>query len=235
MRLLLISNGINPGQTFLAHATDWIRDVLAGVTTAVFAPFASVRGSWDDYTAAVAAVLAPMGVQVEGLHAVADPVAAVNAAGTILVGGGNTFHLIRTLHERGLTMAITKRARAGTPYIGWSAGANIACPTIRTTNDMPIVEPLSLRACGLVPFQINPHYLDVHPEGHSGETRADRILEFIEVNRTVSVVGLREGSALRVAGDKLRLLGPKPARIFRHGAEPREVGPEDSLQDLMGG
>ena len=233
MRLLLLSNSTNPGQPFLAHAADPIRAFLGGVTSAVFVPFAAVRISWDDFSAAVRARFAEMGVGIAGLHAASDPVAAVHAAEAIVVGGGNTFQLLRTLQTRGLTLAITQRVRAGTPYVGWSAGANVACPTVRTTNDMPIVEPPSLRALGLVRFQINPHYLDAHPEGHGGETREERLLEFIEANRDVTVVGLREGSILRVEDERIQLLGAKPVRVFKHGEAPREVRPEESLQFLL--
>lgn len=117
--------------------------------------------------------------------------------------------------------------------MGWSAGSNVACPTIRTTNDMPIVEPPSLSALGLVPFQINPHYLDAHPEGHQGETREERLLEFIEANPNLPVVGLREGSILKVAGSSLELLGPKTARVFMKGKDPAEYSPGNSLQFLF--
>ena len=233
MRLLLISNSTNPGEGFLAHAEHDLREFLAGVPSALFVPFAGVRVSWDDFTAKVRDRFAGFGVGVEGIHAVPDARAAVERAAAIVVGGGNTFHLLKTLHERGLTEPIADRARAGTPFVGWSAGANVAGPTIRTTNDMPIVEPPTLDAMGLVRFQINPHYLDGHPAGHGGETREERILEFIAVNPGTWVVGLREGSTLRLTDGTLRLLGTKPARIFRRGDAPREVQPDESLQFLL--
>src|SRR5262249_60278893 len=125
------------------------------------------------------------------------------------------------------------RVLSGVPYLGWGAGSHVACPTIRTTNDMPIVEPRSLNALQLVPFQINPHYLDAHPEGHQGETREERILEFVEINDGVHVVGLREGSLLRIEGQAVQLLGSKSARIFVKGRQPSEYSPEDSLQFLL--
>ncbi len=150
-------------------------------------------------------------------------------AEAIVVGGGNTFQLLATLHAKGLVEAIRDRGRAGVPYVGWSAGSNVACPTMKTTNDMPIVEPKSLRATGLVRFQINPHYLDVHPQGHGGETREERILEFIAANPRLFVVGLREGSILRVEDGRISLLGEKSARIFLHGRAPWEVGPRGDL------
>ena len=149
------------------------------------------------------------------------------------MSGGNTFQLLSRLYQHDLLDAIRSRVNAGTPYIGWSAGSNIACPTIKTTNDMPIVEPPSFDGLALVPFQINPHYLDAHPEGHQGETREERILEFIEVNPDTHVVGLREGSILRIEGGRISLLGEKTARVFIKGAEPKEYGRSDSLDFLL--
>ncbi|HKC63949.1 MAG TPA: dipeptidase PepE, partial [Pyrinomonadaceae bacterium] len=133
----------------------------------------------------------------------------------------------------GLIESVRERVLAGVPYIGWSAGANVACPTIKTTNDMPIVEPPSLNALGLVPFQINPHYLDAQPAGHHGETREQRINEFIQINKGVYVVGLREGSTLRVEGSKISLRGEREARIFISGEEAREYKPDDALEFLL--
>jgi dipeptidase E len=232
MRLLLLSNSKNVGQGYLEHAAPELRQFLTGVRTALFVPFAAVRVSWDDFTASVRAKFGELGVAIDGIHAAPDPAAAVRTAEAIVVGGGNTFQLLKAMHECGLVTAIAERVRAGAPFVGWSAGSNVACPTIRTTNDMPIVEPPTLRAMGLVPFQINPHYLDTHPSGHGGETREERILEFIAANPDVDVVGLREGSLLRLDGERLELLGPKPARIFRSGREAREVEP-GPVQFLM--
>jgi dipeptidase E len=232
-RLLLLSNSKNVGQGYLEHAEGAIRDFFgAAVRTALFVPYAAVRVTWDDFTETVRKRFGDLGYGLESMHRAGDGRAAVASAEAIVVGGGNTFHLLKTLHEQGLIEAVTSRVREGTPYIGWSAGANVACPTMRTTNDMPIVEPPTLRALGLVPFQINPHYLDVHPAGHGGETREERLLEFIEANPGVHVVGLREGSILRLEGDRLALLGQKSARIFLKGREPWEAGPAESLEFL---
>ena len=233
-RLLLLSNSKNVGQGYLEHAEAAIKDFLGDrVTMVLFVPYAAVRLTYDDFTATVRKRFGDLGYGVESVHGVADPRAAVRTAEAIVVGGGNTFHLLKVMHELGLVEAIAARAGEGVPYIGWSAGANVACPTTKTTNDMPIVEPPTLRAMGLVPFQINPHYLDVHPEGHGGETREERLLEFVEANPGVWVIGLREGSILRLDGDRLALLGQKSARIFLKGREPWEVGPEESLQFLL--
>jgi len=227
MRLLLLSNSRNVGQGYLEHAAGTLADFLRGTSSALFVPFAGVRVTWDDFTATVRTRFAELGVGVTGIHAVRDAVAAVRAAEAIVVGGGNTFHLLKAMHERGLVRAVAERVRAGAPFVGWSAGSNVACPTIRTTNDMPIVQPPTFDAMGLVPFQINPHYLDAHPAGHGGETREERILEFIEANPGVTVVGLREGSILRREADALTLLGTRTARIFSRGSEAREVQPGD--------
>jgi dipeptidase E len=140
---------------------------------------------------------------------------------------------VQQLHEHDLMDAIRKKVAAGTPYIGWSAGSNVACPSLKTTNDMPIVDPQGFATLGLVPFQINPHYLDVHPSGHGGETREDRIREFIEVNPDSYVLGLREASLLHREGDKLQLVGAKTARLFKKGQEARELKPTDDLSFLL--
>ena len=233
-RLLLLSNSKNVGQGYLEHAEPHIRDFLGtGVRTVLFVPYAAVRLTFDAFTAMVAERFSAMGYGVTPIHRARSPKVAVRKAEAIVVGGGNTFQLLKSLHEKGLVAAIRERVKAGAPYIGWSAGANVACPTMRTTNDMPIVEPPSLGAAGLVPFQINPHYLDAHPQGHGGETREERLLEFIAANRGVPVVGLREGSILRLESGRLALLGAKSARIFLKGKDPREVEPGANLAFLL--
>jgi dipeptidase E len=234
MRLLLLSNSRNVGGEYLAHAEGAIKNFLGrGLRTVLFVPFAAVRVSYDEFAATVGKRFGDMGYALEPVHRVADPVAAVERAEAIVVGGGNTFHLLAKLYDTGLIAAIRTRARSGMPYLGWSAGANVAGLSIRTTNDMPIVQPPSFEAFGLLPFQLNPHYTDERIPNHAGETRAERILEFITVNAGVPVVGLREGSALRVEGTTLELLGEKPAIVFVSGREPTEYAPGASLQFLM--
>jgi dipeptidase E len=223
MRLLLLSNSTNFGGTFLGHAGDWLRGHFTGVRSVLFVPFAAVRFSYDEFVRKVAEKLGPLGVEVRGIHAAADPVAAVRTAEAIAVGGGNTFQLLARMYELGLVEAIRERVRAGAPYVGWSAGANVAGPTIRTTNDMPIVEPRSLDALGLIPYQLNPHFTDAVIPNHGGETRSDRLLEFMELNRTMPVLALREGTALQVDGGRTTLLGDQPGRGFLHGREPWDV------------
>jgi dipeptidase E len=236
-RLLLLSNGselIGDNPTEFAHAA--VRDFLgAGVRRVLFIPFAAVISSEEGYAEKVRRHFGPMGYEVESLHEAADARAAVEAADAVAVGGGNTFKLLRGLYESGAVELIRERVRAGAPYVGWSAGSNVACPTIRTTNDMPIVEPPSLNALGLVPFQLNPHYTDAHPPGHMGETRDERLGEFVHANPGVRVIGIREGTMLRVEGDDVKLVGGKPARHFLKGEEPRDVAPEESFSFLLRG
>ena len=235
-RLLLFSNGAELiGLTPPLFAHDALKDFLgAAVRRLLFVPFAAVMRSEDEYLVRVRKNFGPLGYEVESLHAAADAREAVGRADAIAVGGGNTFHLLRGLYRAGVVELIRERVRAGVPYVGWSAGSNVACPTIRTTNDMPIVEPPTFDALGLVPFQINPHYTDAHIEGHMGETRDERLKEFAHANPGVRVVGIREGTMLRVEGDEIRLIGGKPARLFLKGEEPRDIAPEESFSFLLG-
>jgi dipeptidase E len=137
------------------------------------------------------------------------------------------------MHDNHLMEAIRKKVEAGTPYIGWSAGSNVACPTLRTTNDMPIIDPLGFDTLDLIPFQINPHYMDVHPEGFGGETREMRINEFIEINPDMYVLGLREATLLKLEGESLRLIGSKTARLFKKWQVPKELNSGDDLSFLL--
>lgn len=233
-RLLLLSSSKIQGAGYLEYSESEIKDFLgAAVKRVLFVPFASVRQTFDEYASMVSERFRAMGYRLDSVHQSRNANAAVRSAEAIVIGGGNTFHLLRGLYETALIESIRERVREGMPYIGWSAGANVACPTIRTTNDMPIVEPPSLNALNLVPFQINPHYTDEHPAGHQGETREQRIAEFIEANRGVYVVGLREGSMLRVEGSTINLRGEREARIFISGENAREYQPEDSLEFLL--
>jgi dipeptidase E len=219
---------------YLEHAEDAIRAFLGGgVRRTCFIPFAGVTISYDDYTARVRGCFEAMGYGLEGIHTSATPGKMIARAEAIVVGGGNTFHLLRELYEDGLLDQIRGRVLAGVPFIGWSAGSNVACPTIKTTNDMPIVEPPSLRALDLVPFQINPHYTTSHPPGHQGETRAQRIAEFVEANPDMRVVGLPEGAMLRLEGEVLTALGGLPLYVFEHNVLPARYGPEADLGFLL--
>ena len=234
-RLLLLSSSSTEGSGYLEHALAALRDFLGEPPKSVlFVPFAAVRFGYLEYEEKVSAVFAGLGYRLSSVHDAGDPAAAVREADAIAVGGGNTFHLVRELQARDLLSPIRERVLEGLPYVGWSAGSNIACPTLRTTNDMPIVEPDSFSTLDLIPFQINPHYLDAQPAGHMGETREERLQEFLVVEPDAYVVGLREGSALRVEGDALQLIGQKPMRLMKSGEEPREVEPGEPLDFLLG-
>lgn len=234
-RLLLLSNSRNAGQPYLGHAREAISAFLGAVREVVFIPYAGVLIPPHDYTARVGEALAGARILVRSVSESADPPGMVRDAEAVAVGGGNSFHLLKRAAETGLLEAIRARAMAGMPYIGWSAGSNLACPTIRTTNDMPVVEPPSLNGLGLVSFQINPHYTEAILPNHEGETRAERIAEFIALNPLVRVVGLREGSWLQVEGVTTELHGPHPLKLFEAGREPREVAPGADLGFLVGG
>ncbi|HEY8183456.1 MAG TPA: dipeptidase PepE [Thermoanaerobaculia bacterium] len=224
MKLLLISSSLVHGYGYLDHPEPDIRRLLKGKRRVAFVPFAAF--DHDAYTAKVSERFGRMGFTV-------IPIEQFDTADAIFVGGGNTFRLLKKLQDRNLMDAIRQRVRDGLPYIGSSAGSVITAPTIRTTNDMPIVEPQSLNALGLIPFQINGHYLDPDPNStHKGETREDRLREFHEENET-PVVGLREGTMLLVEDDAYTLQGLKPARIFRRGRDPIEVGPGKPLDEYL--
>jgi dipeptidase E len=225
MDLLLLSSSRVAGRGYLDAYEEELTAFLGRKSRAAFLPYAGVTVGWDEYSALVAERLGRLGCTVEGLHRSADPAVAVAAAEVVIVGGGNSFALLKELHSLGLIAAIRARLAAGGRYLGWSAGANVACPTIRTTNDMPIVEPPTLAALGLVPFQINPHYTDAVAPGHMGETRDQRLAEFLVANPTVPVLGLREGSGLRVQDGRTVLTGPHALKLFRHGAAAAEIAP----------
>lgn len=241
-KLLLISNSTNAGEEYLAWPRTYIKTFLEKyrVRSVLFIPYAGVNlnpagltESYDAYEDRVMKVFDDLGIKLMSVHRMPDPIQAVVRAEAIVVGGGNTFHLVKMLHEKGLMMAIRERVLSGIPFIGWSAGANVACPTMKTTNDMPISEPLSFDCLNLVPFQINPHYLDANPSGHAGETREQRIQEFLTVNREVIVAGLREGCLFDIEGEIIKMNGNRPLRIFRFGKEPVEIRQEDDCSFLL--
>lgn len=234
MKLLLLSNSTNPGEAYLSYPRQTIKSFLGDKPlNIVFVPYAAVTFSYDEYTSKVNGSLNEVGLNVKGIHTFDDPKKAVQDADVIMVGGGNTWKLTRTLQENGLIDAVRSKVQNGTPYIGWSAGSNVACPTLRTTNDMPIVEPLSFETFNLVPFQLNPHYLDDNPANHGGETREVRITEFITQNPDIYVVGLRESTILHFEDGKLSLIGERSARIFKHGKETAELTSKDDFNFLL--
>jgi len=223
----LISNSTNAGEAYLEYPKQNIKDFLGDIDEVVFVPYAGVTFSFDAYKEKVQARFSELGIHVRSVHESDDPAEAIRDAKAIVVGGGNTFQLTKMMQEQGLIEAIAERVRAGVPYVGWSAGSNVACPTICTTNDMPILEPASFKVTGLIPFQINPHYLDQHPDGHAGETREQRILEYIAANRNTYVAGLREGCMFRIEGDRMELIGSRPLRVFKYGEDTKEYQPGD--------
>jgi dipeptidase E len=230
--LLLLSNSTVFGMKPLEYALDVVRQFLDGESALLFIPYA--MADYDGYTLGVQSSLTPLGVTVVGVHTAPNPRQAIETARVLFVGGGNSFRLLKALQEHDLLATVRARVEAGElRYMGSSAGTNMACPGLRTTNDMPIVQPTSFEAFGLVPFQINPHYLDPDPHStHQGETRADRIKEFLEEN-DVPVLGMREGCWLRRRGSTLTLGGVTGARLFTRSAEPREITPGTDLSWLL--
>ena len=222
------------GEPYLDYPKYDIQKFLGkDIKKTLFIPYAGVTFSFDDYADKVQERFDEIGYKVEGIHTFSDPVKAVEEAEAIIVGGGNTFNLVHLLHKNNLVKAIQKKVLNGTPFVGWSAGSNVACPSLRTTNDMPIIEPASFNTFNLIPFQINPHYLDANPDGHAGETREARIEEFIELSPDIYVAGLREGCMFIVEGNKLTHVGDRTCRIFKKGIEPYELKSGDDFSFLM--
>jgi dipeptidase E len=198
----------------------------------LFVPYAGVTVSYDDYTHKVQQALQPLGVRLQSIHQSADPAQALRQAQAVMVGGGNTFALLHRLYHHQLVDALRQRVLQGLPYIGWSAGSNIAGLSIRTTNDMPIIEPPSFQALRLVPFQLNPHYANFAPPGFHGETRDMRLAEFTRLEPEIPVVGLPEGTALQLTGSTLRYLGDVDAALFQ-GAKKTAITPNSELSALL--
>ena len=231
MRLLLISSSRVHPTGYLDHCEAEIRDFLGGAERILFVPFA--LRDHAAYAGRVRERLGRIGVEVDSLHQPADPGEAIRRSQAIFVGGGNTFRLLNDLYARGLIEPMRAHVLAGCHYIGSSAGTNVACVSIKTTNDMPIVYPPSFEALSLVPFNVNPHYLNPDPAStHMGETREERIREFHEMN-TPPVVGLREAAILRVEGSSITLKGSAGARLFMKDQPPRESPPGSSLDLLL--
>ncbi len=234
MKLLLISNSTNSGEEYLGYPMPHIKNFLGNKSlNCIFLPFAAVTFSYKEYEEKVKKKFNQIGHEIVSIHNYNNKIKAIEDADVIVVGGGNSFQLISKIHEYNLIDVIRKKVFSGVPYIGWSAGSNVACPTIKTTNDMPVVEPKSFKAFNLVKFQINPHYLDANPQGHAGETREQRILEYIEVNPDDYVVGLREGCILKIENNSIQLIGNKTIRLFKRSIEPIELLNTDNLNILL--
>ncbi len=234
MKLLLLSNSTNFGEEYLAYS----REVIAGFLKEhkeriVFIPFAGVTMDWDDYTDKVNQALASFGIEVKGIHRHSEGKSALQEASAIMVGGGNTFQLLEKLYKQQLINTLREKVEEGIPYIGWSAGANMACPSLMTTNDMPIIEPPTFHAIEVIPFQINPHYTEEVVPDHGGESREVRLLEFIEVNREVKVVGLPEGMIIKRINDQYSLLGDKGCKVFQYGQLPEWIKDDKAFNDFI--
>lgn len=242
MNLLLISNSTNYGEPYLRWPKPYIKEFAEkhGFRKVLFIPYAGIslslerlETSYDVYEMRVKEVFKELGLEVESIHRKKNPLKAIFEAQAIAVGGGNTFHLVYQMQLTGLMQAIAERVKGGVPYMGWSAGSNVACPTLMTTNDMPIIKPPSFECMGLIPFQINPHYLDKNPKGHGGETREARIEEFLIVNPHLAVAGLREGTLLEVSCKGIELRGARPMRLFKAGVSPQEFEPGSDISFLL--
>ena len=220
-RVLLLSNSIQYGSGYLDHAEAEVRELLGNVKRVLFVPYA--LSDHKTYTSKTRERFATLGYELNSVHTAADPRSAVENADALFIGGGNTFRLLKTLYDRDLLLAIKRRVEAGMPYLGSSAGSVVACPTLKTTNDMPIVQPPSFAALGLVAFQVNAHYLDPDPAStHQGETREERLMQYLEEN-DAPVVALREGAMVQLEKGAVLLKGVGGARIFRRGVPPEEV------------
>jgi len=233
-RILLFSTSTVHGSGYMEYAVPYIDDFLAGIGEILFVPYARPSGiSHDRYAELFRGPMESAGYRVQAIHEAEDPAAAIATAESIFVGGGNTFVLLNALHEHGLIEPVKARVAAGMPYMGSSAGSNVAGLSLGTTNDMPIVQPPSFEAFGLVPFNINPHYIDPEPDStHMGETRETRIKEFHAFNQQ-PVVALREGALLRVQDDQAVVEGARGGRLFVAGQEPTELRSGDRLDELL--
>ena len=232
-RILLVSNSTVHGRGYLDHVEEQIRNFLGPAKNVLFFPFALFDR--DDYAAKAKTRFATMGYNLESAHAVPNPIDTIAKVDAVFIGGGNTFRLLKALQDLELLEPIRRKVKSGAPYIGSSAGSNVAGPTIKTTKDMPIVQPRSFDSLGLVPFQISPHFQDPDSNStHMGETQEERILQFLEENET-PVVGIREGAWLRCENGAVTLNGETGARIFCRGKTPVEAKPGQNIVDLAGG
>ncbi|MCX3263657.1 dipeptidase PepE [Pedobacter agri] len=226
MNIILASTSTLFGGNYLEYLKAEIISLYQNIDEIIFIPFARPGGiSHDGYTSKVKSFFSTLNIKVNGLHEFQDQKSGINQAKGFFTGGGNTFLLVKTLHELGLMEVLKANIETGKPYLGCSAGSNIGGINMKTTNDMPIVYPPSFECMGLVPFNVNPHYLDPNPDlKHNGETRETRIKEFLTQNET-KVIGLREGNWIRKVGEKITVEGTELTRIFEHGKAPYELNP----------
>jgi dipeptidase E len=231
--ILLASTSTMYGSSFLEYLLPELKHHFKGCKTILFIPYARSGGmTHEEYTVKVALTFGKINIEVKGIHEFENPVEAIENAEGIFTGGGNTFVLVSQLYNYKIMEVLAKKIKSGTPYLGTSAGSNIAGLTMQNTNDMPIVYPPSFQTLGMIPFNLNPHYIDVdQPLNHMGETREDRINEFHTFN-SIPVLGLREGSWLEIKGETIHLKGKYKARLFRQNQEPEELESGTNLSDL---
>ena len=231
--LLLLSNSTNFGEPYLGWPQEHLSQFYEGVNEVLFIPFAGFALGYDKYEDAVKKAFSKFNKKVVSIHQFENMQEAAKNAEAFAIGGGNTFYLFQQMHQLGLMEIIKQKAENGTPFAGWSAGSNIACPSLKTSNDMPIVEPKSFDGLRLVNFQINPHYTNKTIDGHGGETRDQRIEEFIAANQKTAVLGLPEACLLRVEKNNLTFIGNSSAKLFLYGNEPKFVEPNSNLSYLL--
>ena len=232
-RLLLFSNSTMPGTSFFTWPRPHVKSFLGSETRqVVFIPFAAVTLSFDAYEEAVSRAFEAMGYKVMSVHRAQDKIAAIRDAKAIVVGGGNTFALVKTMWDERLIQPVQEKVTAGTPYVGWSAGTNLACPTLKTTNDMPVVQPPSFDALNLVPFQINPHYHELKFQNQGGETRRERLEEFLLLNQATKVIGLPEGMFIHREGKTLKIGGDGVAKLYVFGKAVVDLRPGTDISHL---
>jgi len=232
-QILLVSTSTVHGSRYLSYIMPDVVRFFSGCTNLIFIPYAKPGGiSLDDYSNTAAKAFADAGMSIKGIHTWENPQRAIEECDGIFTGGGNTFLLLKTLQEQGLIESLREKVLSGTPYMGTSAGSNIAGLTINNTNDMPIVYPQSFEALGLVNFNLNPHYLDPDPTSkHMGETRATRIKEFHNQSN-IPVFGIREGTALEIQEDEWKIIGEHSVRVFTKGKEPFETSDATDLKRI---
>lgn len=234
MRLLLLSNSTNSGEAYMQWSAPVIADFLKNENHKLcFIPYAGVGLSSEEYTQKVAQALAKFSIEVLDINSYNNPQEAIREASALAVGGGNTFQLFAKLHELNLMETIKNKVASGMPFMGWSAGSNVACPSLKTTNDMPIVQPKSFEGLSLISAQINPHYTNKTIVGHGGESRNQRIIEFLELNQNASVLGLPEGSYIEIDGDNAFYYGSENLNIFSYNSPIISLPSESKLNAFV--
>ncbi len=234
MNLLLLSNSTNVGEDYLAYSKLVIRNfLLKNYQNIVFIPYAGVTIDWEKYTNHVNNALKDVGLKVNPVNHSKDPLSVIQMASAIMIGGGNSFQLLKLIQDQNLIDVIREKVLSGTPYVGWSAGANIVCPTIKTTNDMPIAEPESLNSLNLINFQINPHYTEDVIPNHGGESRLMRLEEYITVNHGLKVIGLPEGMMIERSNEVYHLIGEYGCKIIKYGEDSVWIRSDEELNDFL--